>query len=64
MTLVSNERLAMSRALYDHVFAAFAKACRQDEFELAEHLLRASESHCAVKHDSNNSMPLTHYWRS
>lgn len=31
----------MRRSLHDEVIAAFARACEEDEFELAEHLLRA-----------------------
>lgn len=33
----------MRRSLHDEVFAAFARACEEEEFELAEHLLRAIE---------------------
>lgn len=33
----------MRRSLHDEVFAAFARACQEEEFELAEHLLCAIE---------------------
>ncbi|WP_250436225.1 hypothetical protein [Caballeronia sp. ATUFL_F2_KS9A] len=29
--------------MHDEVFAAFARACEEEEFELVEHLLRAIE---------------------
>ena len=42
----------MKRSLHDDVFAAFARACREEEFELAEHLLRAIEVIARLQDDS------------
>ncbi|SAK92935.1 hypothetical protein AWB81_05060 [Caballeronia arationis] len=34
----------MERSLHGDVFAAFKRCCEEEEFELAEHLLRAIEA--------------------
>ena len=44
--------VAMKRSLHGDVFAAFARACEEREFELAEHLLRALE---AIAREQSNS---------
>lgn len=41
----------MTRSLRDDVLAAFARACREREFEVAEHLLCAIEAIALQSHD-------------
>ena len=42
----------MKRSLHDDVFAAFERACEEEELNLAEHLLRAIESIAEQEADS------------
>lgn len=42
----------MRRSLHDDVFAAFARACKVEEFALTEHLLRAIEVIARQQDDS------------
>jgi hypothetical protein len=44
--------MGVRRSLHDDVFASFVRACEEEEFDLAEHLLRALEFIARVKHNS------------
>ncbi|BCG01621.1 hypothetical protein PPGU19_061890 (plasmid) [Paraburkholderia sp. PGU19] len=43
--------MTIHRTLHEDVFATFARACQEGEFELAEHLLHAIETIARQKQD-------------